>query len=218
MLRRIFRFLSDNFIAGMIVMLPLTITAFIIRFFVISLNAVMLNPLAKTLKSYPLYEDQRLLLAKSFIFLAVLLLITLIGLMTRIIIVRRFFAFFENILLRLPMINKLYGSIKEISRAFFGKRERGLKKVVLVEYPRKGIYTLGFVTSEEKWRIRQFDNIQEMVSVYVPTTPNPTSGLFILMSKDEVIVLDMSVEDALMVIISAGAISPFNSRKKILGV
>ena len=218
MTKKILRFLGDNFIAGILVILPVTITAFIIRFFVISLNAIMLNPLAKGLKTYPLYEDQRLFLAKSLIFLAVVLLIAFVGLMTRVIIVRKFFVFFENILLRLPMINKVYGAIKEISRAFLGKKKSGFKKVVLVEYPRKGIYTLGFVTSEDKWKIRQFPDSKDMISVYVPTTPNPTSGLFILLNKDEVISLDMSVEDALKVIISAGAISPFNCQKKVLDV
>ena len=215
MLKKILRFLGDNFIAGIIVILPLTITAFIIRFFVISLNAIMLNPLAKGLKTYPLYEDQRLFLAKALIFLAVVLLIALVGLMTRVIVVRKFFAFFENILLKLPMINKVYGSIKEISGAFLGKRKSGFKKVVLVEYPRKGIYTLGFVTSEAKGEFQEAAHNPDLISIYVPTTPNPTSGYFVLLNRNEVIPLDISVEEALKVVISAGAIAPVYKPKKI---
>ena len=215
MIKKILRFLGDNFIAGIIVILPLTVTAFIIRFFVISLNAIMLNPLAKGLRTYPLYENQRLFLAKSLIFLAVVLLIALVGLMTRVIIVRKFFAFFENILLKLPMINKVYSSIKEISRAFLGKRKSGFKKVVLVEYPRKGIYTLGFVTSELKGEFQEAAHDPDLISVYVPTTPNPTSGYFVLLNKNEVIPLDISVEEALKVVISAGAIAPVYKPKKI---
>ena len=215
MLKKILRFLGDNFIAGIIVILPLTITAFIIRFFVISLNAIMLNPLAKGLKTYPLYEDQRLFLAKALIFLAVVLLIALVGLMTRVIVVRKFFAFFENILLKLPMINKVYGSIKEISGAFLGKRKSGFKKVVLVEYPRKGIYALGFVTSEAKGEFHEAAHNPDLISIYVPTTPNPTSGYFVLLNRNEVIPLDISVEEALKVVISAGAIAPVYKPKKI---
>jgi uncharacterized membrane protein len=217
MLKKILRFVRDNFIAGIIVILPISITVFIIRFIVVSLNAVMLNPIIKHLRPYPLYEDQRLLLAKAVVFIAVTILIVLAGLMTRILIVRRFFSFLEMLLLRLPMINKIYSSIKEISAALFGKRRSGLKKVVLVEYPRKGIYTLGFVTSEDKWRINEtFDRQEDLISVYVPTTPNPTSGLFVLLKKEEVTSLDMSVEDALKVVISAGAVTPFGKDKAVL--
>ena len=215
MLKKSLKFLRDNFLAGIIVILPITITVFIIRFFVVSLNAIMLNPLARGLKTYPLYEDQRLFVAKALIFIAVVLIIALVGLMTRVIIVRRFFAFFENILLRLPMINKVYGSIKEISSAFLGKRKSGFKKVVLVEYPRKGIYTLGFVTSESSGGFQDAVSVPDLISVYVPTTPNPTSGLFILISRHEVTPLEMSVEEALRVVISAGAIAPARKANKL---
>jgi uncharacterized membrane protein len=215
MLKKSLKFLRDNFLAGIIVILPIAITVFIIRFFVISLNAIMLNPLARGLKTYPLYEDQRLFLAKTLIFIAVVLIIALVGLMTRVIIVRRFFTFFENILLRLPMINKVYGSIKEISSAFLGKRKSGFKKVVLVEYPRKGIYTLGFVTSELSGGFQDAVNDPDLISVYVPTTPNPTSGLFILISRHDVTPLEMSVEEALRVVISAGAIAPARKANKL---
>jgi uncharacterized membrane protein len=215
MLKKSLNFLRDNFLAGIIVILPITITVFIIRFFVVSLNAIMLNPLTIGLKRYPLYEDQRLFLAKALIFIAVVLIIALAGLMTRVIIVRRFFTFFENILLRLPMINKVYGSIKEISSAFLGKRKSGFKKVVLVEYPRKGIYTLGFVTSESSGEFQDAANDPDLISVYVPTTPNPTSGLFILINRHEVTPLEMSVEEALKVVISAGAIAPARKANKL---
>jgi uncharacterized membrane protein len=215
MFKKAFKFFSDNFIAGIIIILPITVTAFIIRFLVVSLNAILLTPLAKGLRTYPLYEDQRMFLAKALIFMAVVLLVAFLGLMTRIIFVRKFFTFFENILLRLPMINKVYGSIKEISSAFLGKRKSGFKKVVLVEYPRKGIYTLGFVTSESNSEFQDVVNDPDLISIYVPTTPNPTSGLFVLVNKKDVIPLDMSVEEALKVVISAGAIAPARRSKKV---
>jgi uncharacterized membrane protein len=215
MFKKIFKFLGDNFLAGIIVILPIAITVLIIRFFVVSLNAIMLNPLTRGLKTYPLYEDQRLFLAKTLIFIVVVLIIALVGLLTRVIIVRRFFAFFEKILLKLPMINKVYGSIKDISSAFLGKKKSGFKKVVLVEYPRKGIYTLGFVTSESSGSFHDAANDPDLISVYVPTTPNPTSGYFILINRHEVKPLDMSVEEALKVVISAGAIAPARKANKL---
>jgi len=208
MSKRVMLFLEKNFFAGIIVILPITVTVFIIRFFVVSLNSVMLNPLAIRLKPYLLQEEQRLFLAKVVVFIAALLIIIFIGIMTRIIIVRKTFSFFEKFLYKLPMVNKIYGAIKEISKAFLGSKKSGFKKVVLVEYPRKGIYTIGFVTSESMIAFSVSEDSRDLVSIYIPTTPNPTSGLFIMVPRGDVKALDMSVEEALKVVISAGAIAP----------
>ena len=208
MSKRVMLFLEKNFFAGIIVILPITVTVFIIRFFVVSLNSVMLNPLAIRLKPYLLQEEQRLFLAKVVVFIAALLIIIFIGIMTRIIIVRKTFSFFEKFLYKLPMVNKIYGAIKEISKAFLGNKKSGFKKVVLVEYPRKGIYTIGFVTSESMIAFSVSEDSRDLVSIYIPTTPNPTSGLFIMVPRGDVKALDMSVEEALKVVISAGAIAP----------
>ena len=210
MSKRVMLFLEKNLFAGIIVILPITVTVFIIRFFVVSLNSVMLNPLAIRLKPYLLQEEQRLFLAKVVVFIAALLIIIFIGIMTRIIIVRKTFSFFEKFLYKLPMVNKIYGAIKEISKAFLGNKKSGFKKVVLVEYPRKGIYTIGFVTSESMIAFSVSEDSRDLVSIYIPTTPNPTSGLFIMVPRGEVKALDMSVEEALKVVISAGAIAPPN--------
>ena len=210
MFRKVMHFLEKNLFAGIIVILPITVTIFIIRFFVVSLNSIMLNPLAIRLKPYLLQEEQRLFLAKAVVFIAALLIIIFIGIMTRIIIVRKTFSFFEKFLYKLPMVNKIYGAIKEISKAFLGNKKSGFKKVVLVEYPRKGIYTIGFVTSESMIAFSVSEDSRDLVSIYIPTTPNPTSGLFIMVPKGEVKALDMSVEEALKVVISAGAIAPPN--------
>ena len=208
MSKRVMHFLEKNLFAGIIVILPITVTIFIIRFFVVSLNSIMLNPLAIRLKPYLLQEEQRLFLAKVVVFIAALLIIIFIGIMTRIIIVRKTFSFFEKFLYKLPMVNKIYGAIKEISKAFLGNKKSGFKKVVLVEYPRKGIYTIGFVTSESMIAFSVSEDSRDLVSIYIPTTPNPTSGLFIMVPRGDVKALDMSVEEALKVVISAGAIAP----------
>ena len=98
MSKRVMHFLEKNLFAGIIVILPITVTIFIIRFFVVSLNSIMLNPLAIRLKPYLLQEEQRLFLAKAVVFIAALLIIIFIGIMTRIIIVRKTFSFFEKFL------------------------------------------------------------------------------------------------------------------------
>lgn len=208
MIKRIFRFFGDNLIAGIVVILPIAVTILIVRFLVIKVNSIMLNPLLHNLSPYLLQEEYRFLLAKTAIFLSVILIITFVGLMTRVIMLRRTFSFLEKLLYKLPMVNKIYGTTKEISNAFLGNKKSTFEKVVLIEYPRKGIYTLGFVTSEAKGRLQDAAGGEALVSVYVPTTPNPTSGLFVLLKKEEAIPLDISVEEALKVVISAGVITP----------
>jgi len=208
MINRIVKFSRDNLLAGIVVILPITITVIIIRFLVISLNSIMLNPLALRLKPYLLQEQQRLFFAKVVVFIAALIIIMLIGLMTRVIIVRRTFSFFERFLYKLPMVNKVYGALKEISNALFSTKKTSFQKVILAEYPSKGIYTIGFITSESKGILQDSAGDQDLISVYIPTTPNPTSGLFVLLNKNEVKPLQMSVEEAFKVVISAGAITP----------
>ncbi|NQT95433.1 MAG: DUF502 domain-containing protein [Candidatus Omnitrophica bacterium] len=208
MLKKFLRFFWDNFIAGIVVILPITITIFVIRFLVIKLNKVMLNPVVLWLSPHILEEEQGLFLAKTIVFLAAIFIVVLIGLMTRVLIIRRTFSFFEKLLYKLPMVNKMYGAIKEISNAFLGKRKSGFKRVVLVEYPRKGIFTIGFVTSEAKSSLQESAGQDGLINIYVPTTPNPTSGMLVLFDKKDAIPLDLSVEEALKVVISAGTITP----------
>ena len=208
MIKKIFRFFWDNLIAGIVVLLPIAITVLIIRFLVIKVNSIMLNPMMQKLSPYLVQEEQRLLLAKTAAFLCVIILIVFIGLMTRVIVVRRTFSFLERLLYKLPMINKIYGTTKEISNAFLGNQKSAFEKVVLIEYPRKGVYALGFVTSECKGHLREAAGGGALLNVYVPTTPNPTSGLFVLLKSEDTITLNMSVEEALKVVISAGVITP----------
>lgn len=208
MIKRIFRFFGDNLIAGIVVILPIAVTILIVRFLVIKVNSIMLNPLLHHLSPYLLQEEYRFLLAKTAIFLSVILIITFVGLMTRVIMFKRTFSFLEKLLYKLPMVNKIYGTTKEISNAFLGNKKSAFEKVVLIEYPRKGVYTLGFVTSEAKGRLQNAAGGEALVNVYVPTSPNPTSGLFVLLKKEEAIPLDISVEEALKVVISAGVITP----------
>ena len=205
MIRRFLRFLGDNFITGVVAILPIILTIGILRFILIKLNLILLNPLLHYLTPYLPAEQPRIILAKTLIFIAVVLLIGIVGLTTRIFMVRKTFSIFEEILYRLPMVNKIYRTTKEISNAFLGKRKGVFKRVILIEYPRKGVYSIAFVTSELSSEPSQ--KIQkELISAYVPTTPNPTSGIFLLIPKEEIIPLDMSVEEGLKMVISSGII------------
>ncbi len=205
MFKRFLRFLGDNFITGIVVILPVILTVWILRFIIIKLNLILLSPLLNYLTPYLPAEQPRVILAKILIFIGVIFLIGIIGLTTRIFIVKKTLLFFERILFRLPMIRKIYGTTKDISSALLGKRKGVFKRVILIEYPRKGIYSIAFVTSElgnEPSRKTQ----KELISAYVPTTPNPTSGIYLLIPKEETIPLDMSVEQGLKMVISSGII------------
>jgi len=213
--KKILRFLWENFLAGILLILPVFLTVIIIRFLVINVNSIMLEPILSRLKSSILEEEQRLFLARTLVFLSVTGLIILAGLMTRVLIIRRTFSFFEGVLFKFPIVNKIYGTTKEISHAFLGTKKSSFQKVVLIEYPRKGIYTIGFVTSMAGGKIQEATGRDDVLSIYVPTTPNPTSGLYVLLRREDVTPLAISVEEALKVVISAGVIAPENHKNAI---
>jgi uncharacterized membrane protein len=136
-----------------------------------------------------------------------ILLIFICGLMTKSIIGKRIVLYGEGLLDRIPIVRSIHMAIKKIVDSMVLYRSRSFKKVVLVEFPRKGAYTVAFVTGEPADEIHAKTG-QRCVSVYVPTTPNPTSGYFMMFPEQEVINLDMSVEDAFTLIISGGIVTP----------
>jgi uncharacterized membrane protein len=113
----------------------------------------------------------------------------------------------ENIMRRVPVISNIYGAIKQIFETVMASQSDAFKEVVMFEYPRKGIWVLGFVTGKTKGEV-QAASKQETVNVFLPTTPNPTSGFLLFLPKSEVIYMDMSVEEGLKMIVSGGIITP----------
>ncbi|MFQ5630916.1 MAG: DUF502 domain-containing protein [bacterium] len=148
-------------------------------------------------------------------FLALILLITFVGVIARNYIGRQVIAIGDKIVTKIPIINRIYNTIQQISQAFLGERREVFKKAVLFEYPRPGIYSVGFFTQDTKGLIQ--DNLEEdVVSIIVLTVPNPTSGFLVFVPKDQVIELDMPVEEALKLVISGGSIIPKRNLPKII--
>ena len=113
----------------------------------------------------------------------------------------------DDLALSIPLVKSVYGSARQLIETFYSSTEQTFESVVLMEYPRKGLYTVGLVTAATKGELR--DRIPvEVVNVFVPTTPNPTSGILVLAQRDELIFLDMDVEEALRFVVSAGIVSP----------
>ena len=128
------------------------------------------------------------------------------GVLTRYYIGKRLILWLDTVMMTVPLLNKFYGAIKQVNEAFGGKKS-SFKTVVLVEFPRAGMYSIGFLTSENHAEVRQ-KILQPVVAVFIPTTPNPTSGFMVLVPEDRVTKLDMSVADGIKYIVSLGAISP----------
>lgn len=133
--------------------------------------------------------------------------VILVGLFATNIIGRRIIQFGENILLKIPLFRNIYISIKQVLEALFTSNKDSFKKVVMFEYPRRGLYQIGFITKETSTYIESLTG-KELYNIFLPTTPNPTSGMFIMVPKDQIYVLDLSIEAALKLIISGGIINP----------
>lgn len=133
-------------------------------------------------------------------------LITAVGVLAQYYIGMRMIEWLDTLMLNVPLLNKFYGAIKQVNEAFAGNRN-SFKTVVLAEFPAPGRYSVGFITSEAQGEVLQQTG-KDLISVFIPTTPNPTSGFLILVPEDKVIKLNMSVADGLKYIVSLGAIAP----------
>ena len=139
--------------------------------------------------------------------LLAVLLIGLVGGLARYYFGKKLIQLVDLALLRVPLLNKIYGAIKQVNDAFSPSNKTSFRTVVLIEFPRAGIYSIGFITSEQQDEI-QARTGEKLVCIFVPTTPNPTSGFLLLVPEDKVTKLEMSVADGIKYIISLGSIMP----------
>ena len=200
-----------NFFTGMLLVVPLVLTFWVFYFIVGRLNVLFFEPILNLLeRSVPAENIE--VFTKLVVFLLLLLGITVIGFATRIIILRNIFGFGEKILYRVPMISTVYRGIKEIAFAFFVQKNTIFQRVVLIEYPRKGLYQLGFVISDTRGEVQEKAG-KRLLNIFIPTTPNPTSGMLVFVPHEDTIAMDLSVADAMKMIISGGAVIPTDTDK-----
>jgi uncharacterized membrane protein len=194
--------LKNIFLTGLAVIVPVGLTIYILVFLIGMMDGL--------LTFIPQKYHPTALIGFHIPGLGIIITVLLIficGLMTKSIIGKRIVLYGEGLLDRIPIVRSIHLAIKKIVDSMVLYRNRSFKKVVLVEFPRKGAYTLAFMTGEPTNEIHAKTG-QRCVSVYVPTTPNPTSGYFIMFPEQEVVHLDMSVEDAFTLIISGGIVNP----------
>ena len=188
---------------GLLVTLPLIVTVTVLGWIFVKLTNVVLRWLPPVLSANPSWT----LAVRLVIPIALLIILAIVGMIAKIVFVRKVFGFGERLLIKIPLFSKVYIAVKQISQAYLSKDKTMFKRVVLVEYPRKGLYSVGFVTTETKGEV-QTKTKGEVLNVFIPTTPNPTSGVLIFAKPSEVVELDMTVEDGLKLVISGGAVTP----------
>ena len=196
----IFSRLRNYFITGVVVLVPIGITLYLTKFFIsISSNLIPkeINP-----NSYLPFSIPGLEILLSIIF------ITIIGGLSLSFIGKKILQFFNQTLKKIPILRTIYSAIGQMTESLAPK-SGNKKSVVLIEYPRKGTWAVGFATKDNKGEISDKTN-SELVNVFVPTTPNPTSGFLLMFPKSEIIYLDMSFEEASKFIVSAGTSNPTN--------
>lgn len=189
--------LKAYFITGLIIVLPVLITLFV----VVAILKFIDNILGKYINT---------LLGIHIFGLGILVFVIislLIGMFAVNFLGKRIFPFFENLFIRIPLVHKIYPATKQMIKFLLSDKKQSFKSVVMVEYPRLGVYSIGFVTNEG---LKQAQNRAEveLLSIFIPSTPSPLTGFFILAPRSEVKYLDISIEEGLKLIVSGGIVNP----------
>ena len=190
------------FLTGLLIWVPLVITAWVL--------SLIVNTMDQSLQLLPTTIHPQTLFGFNIPGAGVILtlaVVLLTGLLAANFVGQRLVIWWERILARIPVVNSIYHSVKQVSDTLFSSSGNAFRKALLIQYPRQGSWTIAFLTGKPGGDV--LNHLQgEHVSVYVPTTPNPTSGFFLMLPKNEVIELDMDVDVALKYIISMGVVAP----------
>ncbi len=196
------KYLRRYLVAGLLVWIPLGVTVFILR--------VLIGLMDRTLLLIPAqYRPEEWLgfTVPGLGFILVFLVVLITGLLAANIVGRSMVGLWESLLERIPVVRSIYAATKNFAEIVFSDSGQSFKKVLLIEYPRKGIYSLAFQTATNLGEV-QGRMGEQMICTFVPTTPNPTSGYIIIVPKRDIIELDMEIDEALKMIISLGVVVP----------
>ena len=205
--------LRTSFLTGIVVIAPVALTLWLIWSVIGWFDGFVLpfvpdayrpEQILNTIFGYDLKLNIRGVGVVVFLIFA-----TLVGWLAKGLIGRSFIKYAENLVNRMPVVRSFYSGIKQIAETVFAQQERSFEKACMIEYPRKGIWAIGFISTTAKGEIAERNSSKgPMVSVFVPTTPNPTSGFLLFFPKADIVELDMSIEDAAKLVISAGLVYP----------
>jgi uncharacterized membrane protein len=198
--------LRNGFVSGIMLLAPIGITAWVFgKVFTMAGGAV--RPFFQNRLPENIRIPQGSIVWDILATLVLVALITLLGLISRYVLSKYFFGLVDRLIRSIPAVSSVYNAIKQIIDTFSTQNRNVFSKVVLVEFPRKGMYSVGFLTNKMHGEVQE-KTTEVVWSVFVPTTPNPTTGFLVMLPKDDIIELDMSIGDGMKLIISGGAVSP----------
>jgi uncharacterized membrane protein len=195
--------LKSYFLTGLLVLVPITLTLLVVRWLVRLMDNLLKSVLPMALRPEQIFGIS----VPGIGLVATLLLILLVGVLTANIFGRSLVNFTEMLVDRIPFVKGIYTLFKQVSDTILNRDRGAFSKVVLIEYPRRGIWAVAFVTGVTQGEA-QLITEKKLINIFVPTTPNPTSGFYILVAEDDMIELSMTVEEAFKLIISGGMVTP----------
>ena len=198
--------LRRYFVAGILAFAPLAITIWAIAWIIQRLDNLLLPTVLSWV--FPSLEDPPRVPFVGALFTLVVIL--LMGVVARHLFGGEFIRAWERLLARVPVARNIYAGVKQLFEAIFQRNEQRFNRVVLIEYPRRGIYAIAFTTGDARGTVQEITE-EEMINCFLPTTPNPTSGFYLLVPASEVREVDLTVEDAFKLVMSAGLVTPENA-------
>lgn len=208
--------MKKYFITGLVILLPLALTIIIVAFFFNLLTGPFLGIIKALFENTNLFENGFLFLssdqvqnlaAKTLILISLFLIVLGLGILARWFLFKTFIKFAEYLVKRIPLVNTIYRTCQDVIQTLFTSQADSFKQVVLVRFPHPNTYSIGFITRSAIPSLSETSH-SDVVAVFVPTAPNPTSGFMVMFKPEDMIYLNMKVEDAFKFIISCGMISP----------
>ena len=197
--------IRSSFLTGLVVIAPVAMTIWLIWSVIGWIDSVVL-PLVPGDFSPGEYTGINL---RGYGLIIFLIFTVIVGWVAKGILGRSLISFAEGLVVRMPVVRSVYSGVKQIAETVFAQTDRSFEKACLIQYPRKGIWAIGFISTEDKGEVaKEAGGDGTILSVFVPTTPNPTSGFLLFFPKEDVIELDMTVEEAAKLVISAGLVYP----------
>ena len=193
--------LRNYFISGLLFWVPLALTVFVIKFFLELIN----NLVPQKYLPEAIFNLDTTIPGSGIILVLIVILIT--GVLVTNILGRKLVALWERLLNKIPGFRNVYNVLKKVSDTVFNTSTESFRKAFLIQYPSKGIWVIAFQSGDYKGEAESIIG-EEIMNLFVPTTPNPTSGFFVMMAKKDAFELDMSVEEAFKLVISAGVVTP----------
>ncbi len=212
-----FKKFGNYMIAGIVLALPIAITIFVFMFLIRNIGTpvtqIVLEPIFHHLDTTLPHSMFGKIMLDLFSTLVVITFVTVLGVISKFFFARWIIDITETAINKIPAVGLVYRTVKQIVDTFSKQKKAVFQSAVLVEFPRKGLYSVGFVTGTAQGEVKEKTG-EDFINVFVPTTPNPTSGFLVITKEEEIKYLDMTVGEAMKLIISGGAVTPQNLKQK----